>query len=146
MAMIQCEECGQWISDRASACPHCGCPTYEDYYEEAYQSERGAIQARQDAQREIQERNARIMRRWRKDYIAMSVVMFFTLYMAGIEFSKTFYGVLGLIICYIFLIALSGLSFWKILILHTAFPKLLGYEIIAICSCVGYTLGFLKGL
>ena len=26
MALIKCEECGQMISDKASACPHCGCP------------------------------------------------------------------------------------------------------------------------
>lgn len=26
MALIKCKECGQMISDKASACPHCGCP------------------------------------------------------------------------------------------------------------------------
>ena len=26
MALIKCEECGQAISDRAAACPHCGAP------------------------------------------------------------------------------------------------------------------------
>jgi hypothetical protein len=26
MALIACEECGKEISNRASACPHCGCP------------------------------------------------------------------------------------------------------------------------
>lgn len=26
MALIKCEECGQMVSDKASACPHCGCP------------------------------------------------------------------------------------------------------------------------
>lgn len=26
MALIQCDECGQMISDKAVACPHCGCP------------------------------------------------------------------------------------------------------------------------
>ena len=26
MALIQCPECGKQISDRAPACPHCGCP------------------------------------------------------------------------------------------------------------------------
>lgn len=26
MALIKCEECGKEISDRANACPHCGCP------------------------------------------------------------------------------------------------------------------------
>ena len=26
MALIKCEECGQVVSDKAAACPHCGCP------------------------------------------------------------------------------------------------------------------------
>ena len=26
MALIECSECGKMISDKASACPHCGCP------------------------------------------------------------------------------------------------------------------------
>lgn len=26
MALIKCSECGKEISDKASACPHCGCP------------------------------------------------------------------------------------------------------------------------
>lgn len=26
MALIQCEECGNQISDKATVCPHCGCP------------------------------------------------------------------------------------------------------------------------
>lgn len=26
MALIKCPECGREISDRAAACPHCGCP------------------------------------------------------------------------------------------------------------------------
>lgn len=26
MAMIKCAECGKEFSDRANACPNCGCP------------------------------------------------------------------------------------------------------------------------
>lgn len=29
MALINCHECGKEISDKAEACPHCGCPTKE---------------------------------------------------------------------------------------------------------------------
>lgn len=29
MAMIKCSECGKEISDKASSCPHCGCPMEE---------------------------------------------------------------------------------------------------------------------
>lgn len=29
MALIKCTECGKEISDKAAACPHCGCPTAE---------------------------------------------------------------------------------------------------------------------
>lgn len=27
MALIKCNECGHMISDRATKCPKCGCPT-----------------------------------------------------------------------------------------------------------------------
>lgn len=30
MSMIICKECGKEISDKANACPHCGCPITED--------------------------------------------------------------------------------------------------------------------
>lgn len=29
MALIKCPECGKEISDKASACPNCGCPLSE---------------------------------------------------------------------------------------------------------------------
>ena len=29
MALIKCTECGKEFSDKASACPNCGCPTSE---------------------------------------------------------------------------------------------------------------------
>ena len=29
MALIKCTECGKEISDKATACPHCGCPMTE---------------------------------------------------------------------------------------------------------------------
>lgn len=30
MALIRCDECGREISSKAKACPHCGCPLYEE--------------------------------------------------------------------------------------------------------------------
>lgn len=46
MAMIQCPECGKTISDKAVACPGCGCPSSEfcteedwDYWEGEPQNE-----------------------------------------------------------------------------------------------------------
>lgn len=27
MALIKCPECGREISDNATVCPHCGCPS-----------------------------------------------------------------------------------------------------------------------
>ena len=30
MALIKCKECGREISDKASVCPHCGCPVELD--------------------------------------------------------------------------------------------------------------------
>lgn len=29
MALIKCQECGKEISDKATSCPHCGCPLIE---------------------------------------------------------------------------------------------------------------------
>lgn len=29
MALIKCPECGKEISDKAAACPNCGCPASE---------------------------------------------------------------------------------------------------------------------
>lgn len=30
MALIECSECGKQVSDKASACPSCGCPINEN--------------------------------------------------------------------------------------------------------------------
>lgn len=32
MALINCKECGQQISDSASVCPHCGAPVVKDVF------------------------------------------------------------------------------------------------------------------
>ncbi len=32
MALINCKECGQQISDSAAVCPHCGAPVVKDVY------------------------------------------------------------------------------------------------------------------
>lgn len=34
MALIKCTECGKEFSDKASACPNCGCPTSEMFFEQ----------------------------------------------------------------------------------------------------------------
>lgn len=33
MALIKCKECGHEVSDRATACPNCGCPIEGDHFE-----------------------------------------------------------------------------------------------------------------
>ena len=33
MALIKCNECGHEVSDKASACPNCGCPIADDHFE-----------------------------------------------------------------------------------------------------------------
>ena len=33
MALIKCSECGHEVSDRATACPNCGCPIAGDHFE-----------------------------------------------------------------------------------------------------------------
>ena len=30
MALIKCKECGREISDKATTCPHCGCPVEKE--------------------------------------------------------------------------------------------------------------------
>lgn len=39
MALIKCPECGKEISDKASACPNCGCPSSEFKEKEANAAE-----------------------------------------------------------------------------------------------------------
>ena len=34
MALFKCPECGREISDKASACPHCGCPVTTVLYQD----------------------------------------------------------------------------------------------------------------
>lgn len=46
MALITCQECGREISDRATACPHCGCPISK--IEEHAESENEVISEQQD--------------------------------------------------------------------------------------------------
>ena len=36
MGLIPCPDCGNMVSDRAAACPHCGCPA-DAFYESAHQ-------------------------------------------------------------------------------------------------------------
>ena len=36
MALIKCPECGKEISDKASACPNCGCPVDYRGHEEVF--------------------------------------------------------------------------------------------------------------
>lgn len=38
MALIKCSECGKEISDKASACPHCGCPVIVDSKKQEYEN------------------------------------------------------------------------------------------------------------
>ena len=38
MALIKCSECGKEISDKASACPHCGCPVMVDSKKQEYEN------------------------------------------------------------------------------------------------------------
>ena len=39
MALIKCPECGKEFSDKAQACPNCGCPTSEAKNQELKRSE-----------------------------------------------------------------------------------------------------------
>ena len=46
MGLIQCPDCGSWISEHAAACPSCGCPAdiYNPYIQgpDDYQDDRGS--------------------------------------------------------------------------------------------------------
>lgn len=39
MALIKCPECGKEISDKASACPNCGCPIFQEPENIAYEAD-----------------------------------------------------------------------------------------------------------
>ena len=46
MALIKCTECGHMISDKATKCPNCGCPTQDNLthgFESAKKSKNGLI-------------------------------------------------------------------------------------------------------
>lgn len=45
MAIIKCPECQNEVSDKASACPKCGCPIREDvsFYQKQYRNEQSII-------------------------------------------------------------------------------------------------------
>lgn len=43
MGLIQCIDCGNWVSDRATACPTCGCPA-EAYNKHRYYDDQQSIE------------------------------------------------------------------------------------------------------
>ena len=78
MSMIQCEECGANISDRAKACPYCGCPIVDDF-DVGYEYEEGARQSRQDQAEE----NAFRYRKSKFMWFMICILTFFVSYGIG---------------------------------------------------------------
>lgn len=147
MAMIQCEECGQWISDRANACPNCGCPLY-DSYDIGYQQEQGAMQARYEANENAKARKRLSNKRWRTYCIVMSTIFFLVTFSIGKGvfspdhlYSFAIFGIAFLIV-----LGWSGMALWKHVILHVALPHFLTFEIMLLSACVGYLSGSLVAM
>ena len=60
MAMIKCPECGKDISDKAAACPNCGCPVAKTNEINNEQNEKGYTRiAAQSEKREVESRVTR---------------------------------------------------------------------------------------
>lgn len=150
MAMIQCEECGNWISDRAYSCPHCGCPMYEapNYYDAGYQQEQGAMQAREEATESQHQKNKAIMRQNRIGCLIWCIIAFFGMFFFGKSvFSIEHLYSFGLFaICFIILFFLAGRTILKTLVWHVLIANLWIYEFIVMSACAGYLFGCISAM
>lgn len=81
--LIKCPECGKEISDKAEACPHCGCPIpHEEAKKEETKSEPVELEAVTDnynqfdeKQREVRRLEASIARLYRVRRIMLAVAL-----------------------------------------------------------------------
>lgn len=77
MALIKCKECGKEISDKATACPHCGCPVQTT--DEAKVEVQGTTNIKTADQQQI---NSRICLHWgkrKKDMVVWCLLLLFWL-------------------------------------------------------------------
>lgn len=152
MAMIQCEECGQWISDRAKACPHCGCPMV-DSYEMGYQYEEGARQSRIDEATRQAQRQADAKAKWNVKSIIICIATFFVSFAMGYSlFPKALndggsFVPIGLFILSIVLLFLCiAVRWWKQLLFYLLFRHAFFINMLTIAFSGGYLLGCIAGM
>ncbi len=72
MALINCEECGKEISDRAFACPNCGCPTSNGnniaaYTQKVFQSSNEQTSSEQSSEQDTRPDNTFYDTEYKKD-------------------------------------------------------------------------------
>ena len=98
MALIICSECGKEISDKAEACPHCGCPVSGEIKSNSFPMESA------DINKEIDQKSNKI--RWIKPWMLIVGA-----------------GVLAAVILFIVITSLPSKYKWNEVILKTALPE-----------------------
>ena len=152
MAMIQCEECGQWISDRANACPNCGNPMV-DSYDMGYQYEEGARQSRIDEITRQAERQEEAKSKWNIQSIIICIITFAVSFGLGHSlFPKALseggsFVPIGLFILSIVLLFLCvAVKFWKQFLFYLLFKHAFFVNMLIIAFSGGYLLGCISGM
>lgn len=112
MALIKCPECGKEISDKATACPYCGCPSsefskYKTLPSDNSDTPASDLYSSSDSSLSLSKISTKgnIKRIWKKIILIFRwCIAIFLLFLAFILFSS--YGISGIIL-FIFLIACS---------------------------------------
>lgn len=131
MAMIECPECGSFISDRAYTCPQCGCPiSYED-----------------------EEPQKPAKRRFGIKSIVICVVLFFASFSMGRSLfpnaihneGASFVPIALAILSGIFVVCGLTMAMWKRILLGFI-PHFFFYYMILLSMSGGYLLGCIMGM
>lgn len=147
--MIQCEECGSYISDRATSCPHCGCPLV-DNYNIGYEIEEGARQSRIDQANRISAQN----RKWKIKCLVICVVLFFASYGIGKATfpnavhneNASFAPIAIAILSGIFLVYSASMALWKHIVIGFIVPHAFFIYMLLISFSGGYLFGCIAGM
>lgn len=153
MAMIQCEECGEWISSRANACPHCGYPLI-DSYDVGYEYEEGARQSRIDEANRQAQKQANAKAKWNIQSIIICIITFFVSFGMGYslfpkalaEENAPFYPIVLFILAIAIIVLNLTVKFWKQLVFHMLFRHAFFINMLTLAFSSGYIFGCIAGM